>query len=125
LPAYTYGEGYLYSSYTDDLEVELAEAQRELEALTAAPRAAGITVRTTVRTGVPIPELATIAREEGADLIAMAPHGRSGLARLVLGSVATATLQRAGLPVLLVRPTGLPATEEPAVESAPELEPAQ
>jgi nucleotide-binding universal stress UspA family protein len=38
------------------------------------------------------------------DAIVMATHGRSGLSRVVLGSVATETLQRAGLPVLLVGP---------------------
>ena len=38
-----------------------------------------------------------------ADLVAMATHGRSGLSRLVLGSVATGTLQLAHVPLLLVR----------------------
>ena len=51
----------------------------------------------------------------------MATHGRSGLARLVLGSVATATLQRAGLPILLTRPTALPRPADKRVtEPTPE-----
>jgi nucleotide-binding universal stress UspA family protein len=45
-----------------------------------------------------------VAREERADLIAMATHGRSGLARVLAGSIATATLRRASVPLLLVRP---------------------
>ena len=45
-----------------------------------------------------------VASQEQAGMIVMATHGRGGLARLVLGSVATATLQRAAVPLLLVRP---------------------
>jgi nucleotide-binding universal stress UspA family protein len=39
-----------------------------------------------------------------ADLIAMSTHGRTGLARIVIGSVADEIVRRANLPVLLVRP---------------------
>jgi nucleotide-binding universal stress UspA family protein len=42
----------------------------------------------------------------GVDLIAMTTHGRGGLERLVLGSVAEAVLHRAPCPLLLVRATG-------------------
>jgi hypothetical protein len=48
--------------------------------------------------------IANVARDRGVDLIAMATHGRGGLARAVMGSVATATIQRAGVPILLTRP---------------------
>jgi len=41
------------------------------------------------------------------DLIAMATHGRSGLSQLLAGSVANRVLERAGRPVLLVRPSDL------------------
>jgi nucleotide-binding universal stress UspA family protein len=44
------------------------------------------------------------AKELEADLIAMSTHGRSGLARLVMGSVADDVVRHAQLPVLLVRP---------------------
>jgi nucleotide-binding universal stress UspA family protein len=44
------------------------------------------------------------ARDLPADLIAMATHGRNGLARAVLGSVAQEVLHDTGLPLLLVRP---------------------
>ena len=43
------------------------------------------------------------AREIGADLSAMTSHGRSGLGRLVFGSVANAVPRRAPCPALLVR----------------------
>src|SRR6266704_2223661 len=42
-------------------------------------------------------------------------HGRSGLARLVLGSVATGTLQRANVPLMIVGPAGLRASTAPVV----------
>src|SRR5438067_8289621 len=43
------------------------------------------------------------ARNPGADLIAMTTHGRGGLARLVMGSVADEVIRKAACPVLLVR----------------------
>jgi nucleotide-binding universal stress UspA family protein len=49
--------------------------------------------------------IATVADEEAVDVVAIGTHGRSGLARLVLGSVATGVLQRSKVPVLIVRPT--------------------
>jgi nucleotide-binding universal stress UspA family protein len=44
-----------------------------------------------------------VAAEEGADLIVMGTHGRSGMKRLLLGSVAESLLRVADRPVLLVR----------------------
>jgi nucleotide-binding universal stress UspA family protein len=45
------------------------------------------------------------AEREGAELIVMSTHGRSGIGRIVLGSVADAVVRRTSLPVILVRPT--------------------
>jgi nucleotide-binding universal stress UspA family protein len=61
------------------------------------------------------------AREERADLIAMATHGRSGLGRLVLGSTATGVVQRAETPVLLIRPAAMKQTAVPG-EQPPSAE---
>jgi nucleotide-binding universal stress UspA family protein len=47
--------------------------------------------------------IAAVAREAHAGAVAMATHGRGGLARAALGSVATETLHRATVPLLLVR----------------------
>src|SRR5262249_57788631 len=44
------------------------------------------------------------AREKNADLIALATHGRGGLARLLMGSVAEEVLRHSPIPVLLTRP---------------------
>jgi nucleotide-binding universal stress UspA family protein len=50
-------------------------------------------------------EIVAAARQTGADLIAMTTHGRSGLGRLLFGSVAEAVLRESRLPVFLMRVT--------------------
>jgi nucleotide-binding universal stress UspA family protein len=67
-------------------------------------RKAGVKTRTEVRFGEPKQVIPEAAEALGADAIVMATHGRSGLSRLVFGSVASAVLQHGGRPVLLVRP---------------------
>lgn len=52
----------------------------------------------------PAQEILNVAEEKQVDLIAMATHGRSGLAHLFAGSVAEAVLRAAKFPVLLIRP---------------------
>ena len=47
--------------------------------------------------------IVTSARDEGADLIVMGSHGRTGLARLVVGSVTAKVLAAALIPVLITR----------------------
>jgi nucleotide-binding universal stress UspA family protein len=51
--------------------------------------------------------IAYAAQDEAVDAVALATHGRTGLARLVLGSVAVAVVQDATVPVLLMRPAAL------------------
>jgi universal stress protein A len=57
-----------------------------------------------VRMGDPAVEVLQLASQLGADLIVMATHGRKGLRRLVLGSVAEHVVREAPCPVLTVRP---------------------
>jgi len=58
------------------------------------------------RDGEPAQVLAHFAEEHGIDLIVMSTHGRGGLQRAYIGSVADGVLRRAHRPVLLVRPDG-------------------
>ena len=58
------------------------------------------------------------ARRYGADLIVMSTHGRSGLGRVVFGSVAESVLRGTTVPILLVRPHGAPITAVPGGEQA-------
>jgi nucleotide-binding universal stress UspA family protein len=56
-------------------------------------------------------------RREDIDLVAMATHGRGGLRRLVLGSVAESVIRGARVPVLLYRPVGTAAERDPTSRS--------
>jgi len=63
----------------------------------------GFTVCTQVRFGDPIPEIEQCIEAEAIDLVAMTTHGRTGLSRIMFGSVALHVLQHASVPVLLYR----------------------
>lgn len=85
----------------------LASATSYLQGEAATLRRLGLRVQVHADIGPAGPTIAEIARAKRADVIVMATHGRSGLARMVLGSVAVATLQHTHVPLLLVRPAGL------------------
>src|SRR5688572_18978813 len=70
-------------------------------------------VATSVWYGAPVESIADAARYRDAELIVMTTHGRSGLRRLLLGSVAEGVLRATTTPVLLLRPR----------KSAPVLDP--
>lgn len=59
------------------------------------------------------------AREQNADMIAMATHGRSGWARIAMGSVAESVLHKATMPVLLIRATAPTSTDQRSMQSEP------
>lgn len=78
-------------------------AEETLEARAAETRDGGVTARWRLSIGVPFEEIVRAAEEEGADLIVMGTHGRRGLGRLLLGSVANRVIRMARCPVLTVR----------------------
>jgi nucleotide-binding universal stress UspA family protein len=80
----------------DRMTVELAAQARRLEAC-------GLHVRTMLARGWPAEAILRAAVQEQAALIVMATHGRGGLQRLRLGSVALQVVQDVAVPVLLVR----------------------
>lgn len=67
----------------------------------------GIGCHTAVRFGEPAEEIIEYAEKKNVDLIVMATHGHTGLARLVFGSVASQVVASGVCPVMLVRPDGL------------------
>jgi nucleotide-binding universal stress UspA family protein len=91
---------------------ELAEASRYLESTAGQLRAQGLHVSSKTTYEPAIPLIASLAQPESTDLLAFATHGRSGISRLLLGSVAAATLGQASVPVLLVGP-GVLRTNQP------------
>lgn len=76
---------------------------RELDAWVSKARAAGIEARAAVRVGVPHREIVDVATDERADLVVMGTHGRGGINRALLGSVADRVIRLAPCPVLTVR----------------------
>ncbi len=74
----------------------LLSAFCERAALQAAPRAF-------IHVGKPAAEVVKAARDWPADLIVVGSHGRGGVERLLLGSVAEAVMRHAACPVLVVR----------------------
>lgn len=79
-------------------------AREYLERLAGPLREKGVEVETRVETaGQPASAILRVAVEEEADLIAMSTHGRGGVARLLLGSVADKVVRGAKVPVLLYR----------------------
>lgn len=79
------------------------DAERYLAKVAESLRARGLRVERAVAVGRAAETIAAVAGRERADLIAMATHSRSGLSRLLLGSVAAKVLQRSPVPVLLFK----------------------
>lgn len=82
---------------------ELLEEDRQLRAALEQV-AQGMRVRTERANGRSIAEtILAVAQDEGARLIVMTTHGRSGLGRVLLGSVAEAVVHGSPIPVMLVK----------------------
>jgi nucleotide-binding universal stress UspA family protein len=87
----------------------MGEAQDYLAAARARVMAAGVAdVEVSVWYGAPVESIVAAARFRDADLIVMSSHGRSGVARLVMGSVTERVLRATTVPILVIRPDGTP-----------------
>jgi nucleotide-binding universal stress UspA family protein len=87
---------------------EVFEAARSfgetaLEEWVAKARAEGLSARAALRTGVVYQEIVALAVDERADLVVIGTHGRGGIDRALLGSVADRVVRLARCPVLTVR----------------------
>jgi nucleotide-binding universal stress UspA family protein len=85
---------------------------------TDAEASAGAEVGSKLLFGEPAGEIVRHAREEGYDALVLGSHGRSGLSRALLGSVAEHVLRHAGRPVLVVRDHELAERDALAEEAA-------
>jgi nucleotide-binding universal stress UspA family protein len=74
--------------------------------------ASHVNVTTAVLEGIVADAVLDYAEDTAADLIVMSTHGRSGMERWLLGSVAEKVVRGAKMPVLLVRPTAAEAERE-------------
>ena len=91
--------------FRDELRAELNRLR---------PPDSGVAVTYLILEGDPAEVIVDVAREHGCDLIVMGTHGRGGLGRLVLGSVAEQVIRHAPCPVLTVK------GPRPAAESPPQ-----
>jgi len=107
----------------------VANLQEELVVDARALADAGFEVHAVVRFGNPSDEIVALVREGEFALVVMATHGRSGVERVLLGSVAGHVLRHVHVPVMMVRPVpegageALPAEREARVPArAPAIE---
>lgn len=84
-----------------DLDGARNAAQHELSS--CRPTKSGVNFDRLFREGLAATKIVEAASEVGADLIVMGTHGRSGIRRLLLGSVAEQVLRQARCPVLFVK----------------------
>lgn len=98
-----YGSEVTLLHVVEDPEKAFAPPERVPKAC-AALRTVGVNARLELREGPPAVEILRAARDLHPDLIALSSHGRSGVPRLIAGSVAETVLRRADVPVLVTRP---------------------
>lgn len=97
-------EGVAITVSEDDKKAFAAATARNLNLVKAKADKAGIEVSTLqVESGEPWRAIVDSAKEQGADLIVMASHGRRGLSALLLGSETQKVLTHVEVPVLVVR----------------------
>ncbi|MGH7413930.1 MAG: universal stress protein [Candidatus Rokuibacteriota bacterium] len=97
-------DGYVSPQvYEDMTSATRAYARKHLDALVGKAKRAGARVKGLLLDGVPHERIARAARSRKADLIVIGTHGRTGFAKLFLGSVASRVLAVAPCPVLTVK----------------------
>jgi nucleotide-binding universal stress UspA family protein len=98
-----------YDTFYYDTELAeriIAATKSYLTALVDVYSKKGLVAKSFVEQGPVVQTILDVAEREQADLIAMASHGRTGLARVFYGSVAAGILHQADRPLLLVRSSG-------------------
>ncbi len=96
LPDVSYGT-YMYV----DMEQQEAEDKKRLEEIK--PSIEGIEASYVVEFGSPTDRIVEYAAENDIDLVVMGTHGRTGLRRVIMGSVAEAVVRKAECPVLALK----------------------
>jgi nucleotide-binding universal stress UspA family protein len=97
-PPLAYGGGELYYGLPEPSSERILKM---LEDVKPSDPSVPCTHRLTM--GDPAGEIVRIAAEEGAEMIVLGTHGRSGMTRMLMGSVAEAVVRRAPCPVLVYR----------------------
>lgn len=99
-------DAFLVPRVYDEFEAEVrSQADQGLAPIVARAAGAGVAARPLVLRGVADEAIARAAKDEAADLVVVGTHGRGGVARLLLGSVAARVVSSAPCPVLTVPAT--------------------
>ncbi len=93
----------IFAAFGDDIQSRQAEAEQYLQRLAESLGERNIVARSEVKVGNDASTIVDTSEDEGVDLIVIATHGRSGVARWVLGSTADKVLQATRKPVFLIR----------------------
>ena len=98
------GEGYIPPAAYEQMTTSgKMWATRKLDSLVAKAKRAGVRARGLLVDGVPHEQIIRAAKAKKADLLVLGTHGRTGVARVFLGSVAGRVIAGAPCPVLTVR----------------------
>jgi nucleotide-binding universal stress UspA family protein len=96
-------DGTVPGFWEDWFESEKASSERLLEAGRERATEAGVDVQTETVVGRPTRAINEYVEEHDVDHVVMGSHGRSGVTRVLLGSVAEGVVRRAPVPVTVVR----------------------
>lgn len=106
IPLYAFPDGAMIpTGLFEGLEAASDEA---LQGAVKGAAASGVPLRGVLRMGPPWREIVAVAESEKVDLVVIGTHGRRGVARMVLGSVAERVVRTSPCPVLTVGPRGKP-----------------
>ena len=111
---------HIPEAMTERKEALRGEAQLYLQRIAHAFLVQGIVAHCAVREGDVAREIVSWAEGEGFDLIAMATHGRSGIDRFIMGSVAERVLRGTFKPILLIRASAVGPQQVDGVPDAPQ-----
>jgi len=101
IPVYAFPEGAYITGADVAAQISTA-AQSRLDALVETQKVSGVPLEAVLRDGVAWEEINAVATEHQADLIIIGTHGRRGLMRALLGSVAENVIRTTTLPVLII-----------------------
>ena len=96
------------TAFQEAIQAEQDDATRYLAKIESQARAKNLTVSVETLRGRPAGEI--VAATKPGDLVVMSTHGRGGLTRWFLGSVAESVVRHASVPVMIVRAGDVPVT---------------
>jgi len=103
-----YGGGYTQAPLLTEqvIETELDNVDNYLKKVATSEALAGISIKTEAMFGQPLQDILSVVESRRVDLIVICSHGRTGLQRWALGSVAQALAHQSPVPILVLREGG-------------------